>query len=329
MTSTGCTLPVVALLRPPVGLAVAAGAQDVPAAGRRWAYEPKLDGWRTIGFASGLLHSRQGTPLGSRFPEIAAAVRELDQDVVVDGELVALREGRLEFAALQTGPSRRTQQGIEVHLVLFDLLAAHDRDLRRWSYEQRRTELSRIVGPPRPHLQVISMTTCRAEALEWMDPAWAAVGIEGVVAKGLDSRYVAGTRSGWLKIRQRVTTEAVVLGVIGAATLVLGRPGRRGDWRAVGVSQPVSTALRADVAAVLHPDERLGETRLPGIVAGLPGHDEVVYLPVLPEVVVEVEADTAVEFGRYRHPPRVVRIRDDLTPADLHRRDSGPGAGCK
>ncbi|WP_158712102.1 hypothetical protein [Streptomyces rimosus] len=54
-------------------------------------------------------------------------------------------------------------------------------------------------------------------------------------------------------------------------------------------------------------------------MCGLPGAPPVVYLPVWPEVVVEVEADQAspAEFGRFRHRPRVVRVRVDLAVDEL------------
>ncbi|WP_424858492.1 ATP-dependent DNA ligase [Streptomyces sp. SAI-170] len=44
------------------------------------------------------------------------------------------------------------------------------------------------------------------------------------------------------------------------------------------------------------------------------------YLPVVPEVVVEIEVDQErLEFGRYRHGPRVRRVRGDLTPEMVNR----------
>ncbi len=39
--------------------------------------------------------------------------------------------------------------------------------------------------------------------------------------------------------------------------------------------------------------------------------------PVAPDLVAEVEADTALNLGRHRHPVRYLRIRDDMTPGDV------------
>ncbi|KUM93631.1 hypothetical protein AQI95_43815 [Streptomyces yokosukanensis] len=119
-----------------------------------------------------------------------------------------------------------------------------------------------------------------------------------------------------MKWRERHTTEAVVIGVTGrspaAQALVLGRPAG-GRMRAVGVSLPLAQHVRLAVAPLLHASGE--ETReLPGTVGGLPGADPVRFRPVKPEVVVEIEVDQPrLEFGRYRHRPRVRRVRGDLT----------------
>lgn len=306
------------MLHPPIPVAVAARAQEVPNDRDRWAFEPKLDGYRVIAFAGlGLLQSRQGrTALTTRFPEVTADLAALGRDVVLDGELVALRGGHLEFASLQTGPARRAREHITVIYMAFDLLATDDEDLRTRSYLDRRAALADLLAHPRPHLQLVTHTLDPNAAREWLDPSWGATGVEGVVAKPRTSRY--GRRCGWLKIRRTVTTEAAVLGVAGADSLVLGAPGRAGGWRITGISLPVPAALRAELAAHLKPDPaRLDPVRLPGTLGGLPGDPEIVYQPVLPTTVIEIEADLAIEFGRWRHRPRVLRIRDDLAPGDL------------
>ncbi|MFB8243275.1 hypothetical protein ACFC58_42750 [Kitasatospora purpeofusca] len=73
------------------------------------------------------------------------------------------------------------------------------------------------------------------------------------------------------------------------------------------MSLPLPAPLRAELAGLLRPaGDRLAE--LPGTVGGLPGSPPIPYLPVAPEIVVEVLADQdRPEFGRYRHRPRVTR----------------------
>lgn len=124
-----------------------------------------------------------------------------------------------------------------------------------------------------------------------------------------------------LKWRRRHTSDAVVLGVSGRSpatqALVLGLP-YRDEFRAVGVSLPLDRAVAGDLISRLRPSGQ-PEQRLPGTVGGLPGSAPIPYLPVIPDVVVEIEADQErpTEFGRFRHRPRVLRVRGDLHPRDL------------
>ncbi|MFG3229726.1 hypothetical protein ACGF07_33770 [Kitasatospora sp. NPDC048194] len=52
-------------------------------------------------------------------------------------------------------------------------------------------------------------------------------------------------------------------------------------------------------------------------MGGLPGSPPVAYLPAKPEVVVEIETDERAEFSRYRHRPKIKRVRGDLSPEHL------------
>ena len=97
----------------------------------KWSYEPKFDGFRCIAFCSAdrvRLQSRQQRSLTRYFPEIVAAVAALDADVVLDGELVVWREGRLDFTALQLrlhpAASRADvlSRSMSASYVVFDLL---------------------------------------------------------------------------------------------------------------------------------------------------------------------------------------------------------------
>ncbi|MCT2585408.1 ATP-dependent DNA ligase [Actinophytocola gossypii] len=305
------------MLRPPVEMALARDEREVPGPDHRWSYEPKFDGWRAAVFtAAGVVQSRRDNDLAARFPEVVVAVGGLG-DLVLDGELVALREGRLDFGALTSMPRSRLRAGIAVYFVAFDLLADGDEDLRPRPYRERRERLEwrlTAVGPP---LQLVPATPDRDAALEWMKPEVADVGIEGVVAKDANKPYRAGRTGDWLKIRQKIVVDAVVVGVAGAVSrpeaLVLARPDETGELRQIGLSLPLSPALRDAAAPLVIPTDE-PRRRLPGAVLGQQGTE---YQPVRPALVVEVEAEATVLGFTARLRPKVYRIRPELAPADV------------
>jgi ATP-dependent DNA ligase len=146
-------------------------------------------------------------------------------------------------------------------------------------------------------------------------------GIEGVVAKRRDQRYRPGARS-WQKLRARNTAEAVVGGVFGTLehpeALVLGRY-RADRLRVVGRTSPLPLAARAELRRLLRPPSREHPwpPRLPSSRFGQTPCGEIEYTQVAPELVVEVETDTAYEQGRWRHATKYLRLRPDLAPDDV------------
>ena len=160
-------------------------------------------------------------------------------------------------------------------------------------------------------------TTDVAVARSWM-LGHGATGVEGVVAKRLDQPYRAGARA-WHKLRTRVTAEAVVGGVIGPADapreLILGRFDQQGRLRIVGRSTQLPPAASAQFAALLRP---AGAHPWPETLPPHPyGGGRTAYTRVKPEAVVEVSADLAFDGLRWRHPVRFLRVRGELTVADL------------
>ena len=224
---------------------VAVNAGVLPDDGR-WAYEPKFDGFRCLAYSRGgdvALQSRQMRPLGSYFPEVVDAVGCLGTDVVLDGELVVWRQGRLDFAALQARihPARKRAlvlaESLPAAYIVFDVLARKKTDLRLLSYLQRRDVLEDLLGTRLPDgLVLMPMSEGIDVARSWM-LSHSAAGIEGVVAKRVDQTYRAGARR-WRKVRTRITAEAVVGGVLGPLdapdALILGRPDDRGRLRVAG-----------------------------------------------------------------------------------------------
>ena len=190
-----------------------------------WAYEIKWDGIRALTYIgaqvgpNGLrIAARRGADHTPRYPELAALTEALEgREAILDGEIVAFDEsGRPSFQLLQRRMGLSTEATIRVRAtetpatyVAFDLLWLDGRSLCPLPYLERREQLAEL-GFDGPHWQSPSHHIGNATAL------WEAIrgrGLEGAVAKRVESPYRPGRRSGdWLKVRHRRGQELVVGG---------------------------------------------------------------------------------------------------------------------
>ncbi|NHC22199.1 ATP-dependent DNA ligase [Nocardioides sp. IC4_145] len=290
-------------------------------------YEPKWDGYRAIlerTSAGCRVWSRKGADLAAGFPEIVqAALEQLEPGTVIDGELVVWRDGRLDFGALAPRLAYRGRRGPRADLppasfLAFDVLAAGDVDLRTKPLRDRRAVLEQLAGSWQPPMQLTPQTADPAEAQRWLtEYAAAEVGVEGLVAKGAGQRYLPGQRV-WVKFRIRNTREATVGAVIGRVDqpvrLILGLRDAAGTLRVAGATHPLSSRESAELAAVLvGTDDHPWPAELSTRQLGRFSREPVAITRVTPTVIVEVEADTAFEHGRWRHLTRYCRLRLDLS----------------
>jgi bifunctional non-homologous end joining protein LigD len=184
--------------------------------GSEWEYELKLDGYRAIGLKTSgrvLLLSRNGKDFSQRFQPLTRALEALPDETVIDGEVVALDEsGRPSFSLLQNYASG------EYTLVFyaFDLPILAGKDLTSERLEVRR-ELLRTKVMPQLEEPIRFSETLRASTADLVR-AVREQGLEGVVAKLIDSSYESGRRSGaWVKMRVNQEQEFVIGGYIPAS----------------------------------------------------------------------------------------------------------------
>jgi bifunctional non-homologous end joining protein LigD len=198
-----------------------AGAGELPRDQSRWSFEVKWDGVRAIAYIKpGRLRveSRNLNEISDAYPEVRGILRDLGmRDAVLDGEIVAFDDaGRPSFERLQkrmhvTSPSsiRRLSKSTPVVYAIFDLLYLDGHSLMRLPYEERRARLEEL-GLGGPAWRVPAVHPGRGQALL---EATEAQGLEGIVAKRLDSRYEPGRRTGaWVKIKHTRRQELVIAG---------------------------------------------------------------------------------------------------------------------
>ena len=291
-------------------------------------YEPKYDGYRALLFIDDVgcrVQSRRGHDISVSFPDIAeTAAEQLPVGVVLDGELVIWGDDQLDFAELQrrlasSAAALRRAFAQPASFVAFDLLSVDGRDARSSAFRDRRRALEALFAEVGPPLQLAPQTMDYNEAQRWMSEyASESVGLEGIVAKGLEQRYRAGKRD-WLKVRVRDTVEAIVGAVTGPLTapdrLILGQYDLAGEFVIIGVTGSLRPRQRRAVAELLelpkrqHPwPSEISSGRLGAWV-----RDRQPITRVEPALVVEVSADNTVDSGRLRHVANFVRVRPDLT----------------
>jgi bifunctional non-homologous end joining protein LigD len=187
-----------------------ASAAAKPFDGPEWLFEVKWDGYRAVAEISGgdvVLNSRNLRALNERFPVIADALRGLDADAVLDGEIVVVDDrGRPDFQMLQ---HYGASQASRLVYYVFDLLHLGGRDLMGLPLAKRKELLAKVL----PHSPAVRFSDhVRGEGRLFFE-AVRKQGLEGVMAKHSGSRYQAGVRSRqWLKVKRRLTQDAVIAG---------------------------------------------------------------------------------------------------------------------
>jgi len=308
--------------------------------GEGWAYEPKWDGFRGVLENLGdelALWSRNERPLLRYFPELRPLGDALPPRSALDGEVVIVREGALDFDAMQMrlhpaeSRIRRLSAEIPAEFVAFDVLVWEGEPVWQKPLVERRAALEQIDG-----FRLSPQTRDLAEARGWLD-RFESLGLDGVVAKRLGVPYLPGSREGIVKVKEHKSADCVVVGFRWKgerdkiATLLLGLYREDGEIDYVG-SAAVAAKTRAEVAAKLLP---LVEDD-PDWHAAEPnrwGTGELEQARLRPELVVEVRYDK-VQGNRFRHGTKLIRWRDDKDPKDCTWRELRPpraasGAGVE
>jgi bifunctional non-homologous end joining protein LigD len=298
-----------------------ASASDRLPRGRGWQLEPKWDGYRALAYVEGgeaELESRSGkSDFSQRFAVLAralpAAVR--GRSCVLDGEICALDpQGRARFSLLQRG------RGSLVYEV-FDLLELDGVPLLDRPLSERRERLRALLDPSCP---LVRLTPVLADGEGLLREAGFR-GLEGVMAKRLDSRYEQRRSSSWLKVKVRPRQELIVVGY------TRGR-GKRAELGSLLLALPVAGMLRfagkvgtgftetdiADLLARLRPLARPTSplAEVPRWPRSL--RQEVVW--VEPRLVVEVAFAEWTHEGRLRA-PSFVGVREDKEPEAVRREE--------
>jgi ATP-dependent DNA ligase len=296
----------------------------------RYAYEPKWDGFRCLSWADERrLDSRNSKPLLRYFPELSGALDQLPAGTVVDGEVVVVIDGRLDFDALQQrlhpAESRidRLAGETPAQLVAFDLLADRGEDLRERPFSERRERLVALAEGLGAPWHLTPSTTDRAVGEEWFT-AYESAGCDGIVCKELDGPYVEGKRA-MLKVKHRRTADCVVGGYRlhkegdRVGSLLLGLYTDAGELHFIGHCSGFGDADRVRLLETLREFETtdaFGQgVRRPGEESRWTGGKDLSWVPLEPTLVCEISYDQ-LTGARFRHATRFHRWRPDKDPQE-------------
>lgn len=288
---------------------------DAPFARPNWVFEEKYDGVRILAYKEGSkvrLVSRSAIDRTARYPEIAAAVKQLKStSVLLDGEVVVFDANRVSrFELLQ-------QEKGKPENAVFDCLYANGDDLRRQSLAVRRERLEKAVRPSGPLRLSARLAADGMRAFQIASRR----GLEGVVAKNLAAPYVERRSKEWLKVKVHHQDEVVIGGFteptgtrrhIGALLVGVYSGGklRYAGKVGTGFDQKTLESLRRKFGNLIRPQSPFVVTvREPGVTL------------LTPKLVAQISFPEWTKDGKLRHPV-FLGLRDDKNPRDVVRREA-------
>jgi bifunctional non-homologous end joining protein LigD len=294
---------------------------DAPFDDKGWVFEDKYDGFRMVAKTQGgkvTLYSRNGKIITHSYIEVAEALRDVKGDAVIDGELVALDEdGVSHFQLLQNA----LRDEVKLQYCVFDLMFLDGEDLRGLPLLDRKRRLRSIL----PRHKLLALSRHRKTFGTKFFKEAEDKGLEGIMAKRADSKYLSGARTdNWLKIKSSKRQEVVIAGFtvprrkrpfFGALVLAVREQDR---WRYIG---HVGTGFSHKTLEELHGKLlplKIAKSPFPATVK-----DEAVTTWVKPSLVAEVKFTEWTKAGEMRHPV-YLGLRADKQAKEVVREHEGP-----
>jgi DNA ligase-1 len=270
------------------------------------------------------IFSRDLRRITGQFPELVEQARSFDQELIVDGEIIAFDEGRrLTFFDLQKRLGRKEDiadlfagavADVPVAFVIFDLLWMNGRSLLKTPLRERRKQLGRLILPRRFQRAEVTPAGSATEIEQIFDDARRRLN-EGLMIKDAESFYLPGTRGMfWFKLKRELATMDVV---VVAAEL--------GHGKRNNVLSDYTFAVRDETTGELLPIGKAYSGLTDVEIAELTEHfkqntiaDQGRYRRVKPNVVLEVafnsiQPSTRHASGLALRFPRIKAIRRDKT----------------
>lgn len=300
---------------------------DVLPEGPEWAYEVKWDGFRSICFVSSngvQFQSRSGGSYEKQFSELATLAKNVKaKEAILDGEIVAVDEnGISHFEWLQSRTSwskakpKSASAPRRILFCAFDLLWIDGLDLRELPLSSRREKLADAVT----EADTIKISSHFTGPADGVLSAAQELGLEGLVAKRLDSVYSSGRTGAWKKVKLQLRQEFIICGSI---------PGKRKPFGALALGVYELEKLRwcgnvgtgFDATSLTKLAALLDKRK---IKAPPPGTWPKDMTPVKPNLICEVKFAQWTSSAKLRAPV-YLGLREDLKPLNVKRETASAG----
>jgi bifunctional non-homologous end joining protein LigD len=289
--------------------------------GKDWLFEIKWDGFRAIAYVDDFftVQSRNAKELKNFFPELEE-LKQLAKNVVVDGEIVTMKNGKVDFHSLQERGHLISERDIELlqnkspaTYIVFDILEKNGKPLVDLPLTERKAILKESVTEG-SHIVINDYVEEKGEQFY---KAVLQQDLEGMVAKRKDSSYEQGLRTGsWLKVKNLKSCDCVIFGYsrgegaressFGALVVGLYTPEGKPVYVAhvgTGFTEQLLNSLLADL-------KKLKTTPAPFIARDIEG-----ITWVEPKLVCEVIYQVVTRDCRLRM-PRLHTLRIDKEPSE-------------
>jgi len=286
---------------------------DAPFDDPDWQYEVKWDGYRTLAALKKgklALTSRNNKSYNEKFYPIYNLIQKWDIDVVLDGEIIVLNEkGVSDFGALQNW---RSEADGELVYYVFDLIWYNGKSLMELPLVERQAILNDVL--PTTDDRVRLGKVFKARGTDFFNAAQR-LGLEGIIAKKMDSTYSPNKRSKeWLKIKIHKRQEVVIAGYTknestskNFSSLLLGVYENKNLVYVGKVGTGFSNQLQKDLLKQFKPLEVeevpfdvVPDVNKPSRFRPNPPKASVTWLK--PELVCEVAFTEVTDDGVFRHP---------------------------
>ncbi|HEY0649730.1 DNA ligase D, partial [Phenylobacterium sp.] len=237
---------------------------EIAPKGKGWVHEIKYDGYRTLVFFEGgqvRMITRNGVDWTHRYAALAKAFAKLPcKSAILDGEIVVQDpRGVAKLDLLEHALSQNDSHAMTYFA--FDLVYLDGYDLTGASLTDRKRALDGLLAPVVDARSQIQISDHFEGEGDQLFAQASRLGLEGIVSKKADSRYVQQRSANWLKVKRVEIDEFVVIGFLSnmpknASSLVLAEE-RGGELEyACRVGSGIGEDLAREIYRALEPDQR-------------------------------------------------------------------------